>query len=465
MNDGNVDQLDVAERTAPGNTDGASAQPTSAVKKAGKRRNPAVVVVLAVAVLAGGGYGIRAYLHSLSYEDTDNAFIEGIVVRVSPRIAGQVVRVGVKDNQHVAAGDLLVEVDSRDIQNRLDGTRASLKAAEARLRGAEVDLATIRKTAPAAVDQGRGSLAAANAAVDTAKVRLASAQSAHAQAKAHLSAASAAIEESKAATEAADAEATRAKADLGRYESLYKTGGITASQLDQYAAVARATAAALKAAGRRIAVAEAQAAEAEAGIKTAEEMVRVAQSQVKETQAMADEAKGRFAGIDIAEERLAGAEAQMNRAAADVEQLKAEVRQAQLDFSYTRICAAQPGTVTKKSVEEGDYIRPGQALLGLVADEKWVVANFKESQLQHMKPGQPVSIRVDAYPEVSFNGHVDSVQEGTGARFSLLPSENATGNYVKVVQRVPVKIMFDGPLPANRPLSLGMSVLPEVKVK
>jgi membrane fusion protein (multidrug efflux system) len=252
---------------------------------------------------------------------------------------------------------------------------------------------------------------------------------------------------------------------LGRYEALYKTGGITASQLDQYAAIARATAAALKAAQRRIAVAQAQAAEANAGVKTAEDMVRVAESQVKEAQAMAGEAQGRFAGVDIAEERLAGAEAQKTLASADVERLRAEVAQAELDLSYTRICAAQAGTVTKKSVEVGDYVRPGQAILGIVADEKWVVANFKESQLQHMKLGQPVSIRVDAYPGVALSGHVDSVQKGTGARFSMLPSENATGNYVKVVQRVPVKIVFDGPLPPDCPLSLGMSVVPEVEVK
>ena len=465
MTDGSADQSEVTKQASQRNPEGEPVASPSAAKQAKKRRNPAILVVLAVAVLAGGGYGIRAYLHSLSHEDTDNAFVEGIVVRVSPRVAGQVVRVAVKDNQHVAVGDLLVEVDSHDIQNRLDGTRASLKAAEARLCCAEVDLATIRKTAPAAVDQGRGSLEAATAAIDTAKVRLASAQSAHAQAKSHLAAANAVIEESKAAMEAAEADATRAKTDLGRYEALYKTGGITASQLDQYAAIARATAAALKASGRRIAVAQAQAAEAQAGIKTAEEMVRVAESQVKEAQALAGEAQGRFAGVDIAEERLAGAEAQKTLAAADVERLRAEVAQAELDLSYTRICAAQAGTVTKKSVEEGDYVRPGQAILGLVADDKWVVANFKESQLQHMKPGQPVSIRVDTYPEVCLSGHVDSVQKGTGARFSMLPSENATGNYVKVVQRVPVKIVFDGPLPADSPLSLGMSVLPEVKVK
>jgi membrane fusion protein (multidrug efflux system) len=437
----------------------------SVAGKPRKRRNPLVLALLAVLVVAGGGYAIWAYVHSLSYEDTDNAFVEGIAVRVSPRVGGQVVKVAVKDNQHVAAGDVLVELDSRDFQNHLDGARAALKTAEARLQGAEVGLAVTRKTAPATLDQARSGMTAADYALETAKAHWASAKTGLEQAKSHLVFVKAGVEEAKAAMDGAEAEAKHAKADLDRYEALYKTGGITASQLDLFSTAARSTAAAHSVAERKVASIEAAACEAEVAIKTAQEMANIAQSQVNEAEAGAQAAKARLAQANIAQEQVAKAEADRNLAVADIERFKAEVSQAELDLSYTRICAPQAGTVTKKSVEAGDFLRPGQPILGLIADEKWVVANFKESQLQHMKAGQTVRIHIDAYPDLTLTGHVDSLQEGTGARFSLLPAENATGNYVKVVQRVPVKIVLDAPLPADRSLSLGMSVIPQVKVK
>jgi membrane fusion protein, multidrug efflux system len=464
MTDSTVIEAEAKELTLQSTTEPAAGKGLPA-EKPRKRRNPFVLGLLAVLVVAGGGYGTWAYVRGLSYEDTDNAFVEGIAVRVSPRVGGQVVKVAVKDNQHVAAGEVLVDLDSRDFRNRLDGTRAALAAAEARLQGAEVGLAATKKTAPAAMDQARSGVTAAGNALETAKVHLSSAKTGLEQTKAHLVVVKAGIEEAKAAMEGVEAESQRAKADLDRYEAFYKTGGITASQLDLFKTTARSTAAAHKASERKVMTLEAQASEAEVAIKTAQEMVNVSQSQVNEAGAGVEVAKARFAQADIAQELVAKAESDRNLAAADVERLKAEVAQAELDLSYTRICAPQAGTVTKKSVEVGDFLRPGQPILGLVADEKWVVANFKESQLQHMKPGQPVRIRVDAYPDTELRGHVDSLQEGTGARFSLLPAENATGNYVKVVQRVPVKIVFDGPLPTDRCLSLGMSVVPEVKVK
>jgi len=143
----------------------------------------------------------------------------------------------------------------------------------------------------------------------------------------------------------------------------------------------------------------------------------------------------------------------------------AAVRQAELDLSYTKIYAPQSGRITRKSVEPGAYVQVGQTLFSIVPDQVWVVANFKETQLRYMQPGQPATVRVDAYPDKLFRGHVDSIQAGAGARFSLLPPENATGNYVKVVQRVPVKIVIDEPPDPKRVLGPGMSVVPEVKVR
>jgi membrane fusion protein (multidrug efflux system) len=226
-------------------------------------------------------------------------------------------------------------------------------------------------------------------------------------AKASLAAAQAGAEQSMAQVRQAEAEAKRAEKDYSRYQQLYDAnGGITQQQVDNAAAASQSAAAQLEAANK----------------------------QVIATQAKTHEAKAAF-------------------------------DQSKLNLSYTKIYAPQTGRVTNKALEEGEYIRTGQPLMMIVPREVWVIANFKETQLKKMKTGQPVRIRVDAYPQKTFKGHVDSIQAGTGAIFSLLPPENATGNYIKIVQRVPVKIVFDEDPNETKMLSPGMSVVPEVKIK
>jgi membrane fusion protein, multidrug efflux system len=226
-------------------------------------------------------------------------------------------------------------------------------------------------------------------------------------ASASLSAAQASAEQSRAQVSIASVEAARAEKDYNRYRQLFEAGGgVTQQQVDNAAAAAQSAAAQLEAANKQVIAAQAKSSEA-----------------------------------------------------------KAAFEQAQLNLSYTRIYAPQSGRVTNKALEEGEYIRVGQPLMTIVPPEVWVVANFKETQLKYMKPGQPVKIKVDAYSQKIFKGHIDSIQAGTGAIFSLLPPENATGNYVKVVQRVPVKIVFDEDPNEIKMLSPGMSVVPEVKVK
>ena len=168
---------------------------------------------------------------------------------------------------------------------------------------------------------------------------------------------------------------------------------------------------------------------------------------------------------DIAQQQYDKALLRWNMGKAQVEAARARQAQARLNLSYTKIVAPDNGTVAKKSVESGMFVEQGQALMAIVLPDRWVIANLKETQMTHIHPGLKVTIRVDAYPGVVFHGHVDSIQQGTGARFSLLPAENATGNYIKVVQRVPVKIVFDGPLDPQRPLELGMSVVPTIELK
>ena len=313
------------------------------------------------------------YVRIAPYESTDDAFIEGRVTTISPRVPGQVVRLLVNDNQLVKEGELLLEIDPADYQTRVAQARADEATARSRLEQAK-----------------------AQTVVDEANA-----------------------EEQQAAVVAAEAEAARAAADLKRYESV-ESRAISRSQLDLAQAQARVTAANLD----------------------------------------VDRNKAKAATAQVALSRV-----NTEAAAAQVQQAEAKLQQAGLDLSYTRVTAPINGRVTRRTVEQGIYVQTGQALLTLVPDEVWVVANFKEGQLALMRPGQPVTLRIDAYPQHVFKGHVDSIQAGTGARFSLLPPENAVGNYVKVVQRVPVKIVFDEPPDPRLDLAPGLSVVPKVKVK
>ena len=307
------------------------------------------------------------------YESTDDAFIDGYVTLISPRVPGQVVRLMVTDNQEVKAGDVLVEIDPRDYE--------------------------------ASLSQAKADLAAANSQAN--------------QSRAQVNVSEAKVAQAQAAVVAAAAEAQRANDDLKRYQSV-ESRAVSKSALDLAQAQARSANANLEAAYSQTNAAEAEVVLSEAGVETA---------------------------------------------TAAAQQAEAKLQQAELNLSYTKIIAPMDGRVTARTVQMGHYVQPGQALLALVPKDVWVTANFKETQLTHMKPGQPVELRVDAYPDKKFKGKVDSLQAGTGARFSLLPPENAVGNYIKVVQRVPVKIVFDEELPTNLDIAPGMSVVPIVKVK
>jgi membrane fusion protein (multidrug efflux system) len=257
------------------------------------------------------------------------------------------------------------------------------------------------------------------ASLSLARADLAAAHSQSDQSLAQVKVSEAKVAQAQAAVTAAEAEAQRANDDLKRYESV-ESRAVSKSAFDLAQAQSRTATANLEAAASQTKAAEAEVALSAAGVETA---------------------------------------------TATVQQAEARLRQAELNLSYTKIIAPLDARVTARTVQPGNYVQPGQALLALVPPDVWVTANFKETQLTYMRPGQPVELRVDAYPGRKFKGRVDSLQAGTGARFSLLPPENAVGNYVKVVQRVPVKIIFDGPLPEGLDLAPGMSVVPKVKVK
>lgn len=254
-------------------------------------------------------------------------------------------------------------------------------------------------------------LAQAQADLAAAKTRLD-------QAKAQVTSDEAKVQEEQANLVANQSEAERAASDLHRYQSL-QTPAVAKTQLD---------------------LATTQATSSNAGVEVSQSRTKAAQAQVTVSKAA------------------------IETAAAQVQSSEAEVRQAELNLSYTKVTAPQDGFITHRTVQFGAYIQTGQSLLALVPTNIYAIANYKETQITKMRPGQPVTIEVDAYPHRKFHGHVDSIQRGAGARFSLLPPENATGNYVKVVQRVPVKILFDDPPDTTLPLGPGMSIVPTVNV-
>jgi membrane fusion protein (multidrug efflux system) len=257
------------------------------------------------------------------------------------------------------------------------------------------------------------------AAQAQAKADLAAAESQLSSAKAQVSVSESKVVQAQASVQSAQAENERAAADLTRYENV-SSNAVSKTSYDQARAEARSAAADFDSANSQVKAAEADVELSKAGVETAN---------------------------------------------AAIQQTQAKLRQAELNLSYTKITAPFDGRITARSVQPGNYISPGQALFALVPRDVWVTANFKETQLTYMQPGDPVEVHVDAYPGQNFKAKVDSLQAGTGARFSLLPPENAVGNYVKVVQRVPVKIVFDEELPTNLDIAPGMSVEPKVKVK
>jgi membrane fusion protein, multidrug efflux system len=428
-------------------------------------KRPAIRIALVVIVLAALGVGLRYYLHGLSYETTDNAFIEGSVVQVSPKVSGYATKVAVNDNQHVKKGDLLLEIDPRDYENKLLEAKAQLQAAQARHKAAQLNVALTHATTSASVQQAAAGLSQARSNVQSREAQLNAYGNQVAKAQAQVSTQVSNVAQAKAQLTAAEAEALRAQADVQRYQQLFAKDEVSRQQFETAQAAARSTAAKVDAARAAVASAQSLVAELQASERAAQETLRQAQSQVGESKAMVGEAAGKLAEANSAPQQIAVSRAQVDTASADIAQAETAVAQAELDLSHTKIFAPEDGIVTKKAVVEGALLNPGQPLLAIVPDELYVTANFKETQLTLMRPGQAVEIKVDAYPGKVFAGRVDSIQAGSGAAFSLMPPENATGNYVKVVQRIPVKIVFTNPVDKNFPLGPGMSVEPEVKVK
>jgi len=421
----------------------------------------AAIVLLVVAIL-----GVRYWLYARSHETTDDAFIDGHIIQVSPKASGYVSKVYVVDNQTVNAGDLVAEIDPRDYEVKVAQAKAALNAGLAQQKQAQTQVTLTRATTRASVQQATAGVQQARSGVAGARAGAASERSRTNQAAAGIGSAEANVQQAQAQVSAAMAEAARASADVQRYQMLFDKDEISRQRLDQAIATARTANAQVDAARQRVAAMEAQVSEARAATSAVSQNARRAQTQVSGAQAQVNEAIGKLEQANTAPEQVAVSQAQATSAGANLEQLQAALDQAELQLSYTKVYAPESGRIARKSVEVGALVQVGQPLMAVVPGEVWVTANFKESQIGQVRPGEPVDISVDAYPDKVFKGHVDSIQAGTGSRFSLIPPENATGSYVKVVQRVPVKIVFEpNQIDAQHMMAPGMSVVPEVKVK
>lgn len=317
--------------------------------------------------------GIFSFFYSLKYQSTDDAFVEGRMVSIAPKVSGQIIKLYFDDNYRVKKGQLLAEIDSRDYENKVKELEGAIKEA------------TANKSVNASdIDKSAATLAQADKSLDSAKSKLDFAQK-----------------------------------DFNRYSALKKVGLCTKQQYD-----------------------------------TSKTQLDVAKSEYNQA---FDNTKAMSAMVNSSKSKK-------DASSANIEKLQAQLAQAKLNLSYTKIYAPQSGNISSKSVEEGNYVQIGQPITAIVSSKLWVVANFKETQLTHIRKGQPVIVRIDTYPGKDFLAKVDSIQKATGAKSSLFPPENAVGSYVKVVQRIPVKIVFDKDY-SNYNITPGMSVEPRVKIK
>ena len=386
-------------------------------------RKEVVIGVVVFVVLAVAAVLLLMYLRS--YESTDDAQVDGHLNAISARVAGTVQRVYVDDNQNVTAGQLLVELDPRDFNNSLAAARAGYSSAEAQLRAQNPNV-------PIELTSSGSLISTSQSGVENAQAGVLAAEKEYQSRLAML--------------QQAQANDAKAQRDLVRYRELVQKEEVSHEQFDQFVAAAKSQSAAVTA--------------AEASAEAAQKSVDQSRAQLLQAQTRLDEARKngprsvtvRQAELDARRAALLSAQAQADQAA--------------LNLSYTKIYAPVSGVVSNKSVEVGQQVAPGEQLLIVSQTEDiWITANFKETQLKKMRPGQPVDVSVDAYGGRKYHGCVESMPGTTGARTSLLPPENATGNYVKVVQRLPVRIRLNGGQNNDQMLRPGMSVEPKVWLK
>ena len=401
---------------------GTGVGPGRAPARSTKARTRIVLGVLGLALLV---ISVLLYRYFARWESTDDAQIDGYIYPVSPRVPGYVTRVTVNDNQYVEAGTVLVQLDPKDYE-------VALANAKATLANDQASAAALLTNVPLTSVNTSSQLSSAQADLENANAGLVAAQRVFDAAQASL--------------RQAEANDLKAQDDVTRYQPLAAKDEIPQQRYIQAVDSQKATAAAVEGGRASAAAAEQAVSQSRAKVAQAEAQLQYAQTRPQQ--------------ISVQRSRAQAADAETQRAAAILEQ-------AQLNLQYAMIVAPISGIVGQRSVQPGQNVSAGQQLMTIVplnTENIWVTANFKETQLTFMRPGQPVKISVDTYSR-EFDGHIESIAGASGARYSLLPPENATGNYVKVVQRIPVKILFENGQDPQQVLRPGMSVEPKVRVK
>ncbi len=379
-----------------------------------------IVLIVAVIVLLVGAF--FAYRYFSSYESTDDAEIDGHLMPISARISGYVIKVNVDDNQYVQKGAILAEVDPRDYEVAVEKAQADLVDAQATARSLNINVPITSVSTSSQVSSSQADVENAQAGISAAQQQFDAAQAQLAQAQANN---------------------VKAQQDLVRYKQLVDQQEISQQTYDQ---------------------AVAQANSNSASVNAARSSASAAEQQVHQARAKLLQAQANFRASQTGPQQVAQTRARAQSAQATAQQKQAELDQAELNLQYTKIMAPVDGVVMKNA-EVGMNVQPGQQLFSVVPlSDVWVTANFKETQLKYMRPGQRAEIKVDSNGR-TYRGHVDSFSGSSGARLSLLPPENATGNYVKVVQRIPIKVVFEQGENSDHLLRLGMSVEPKVFVK
>ncbi len=412
--------------TEPANQRNGPAQQRLAAEANYRRRalqNPrfkrGLVIVLILLLI--GLFFLWRYL--TSYESTDDAQIDGHINSVSARVSGHVIKLNVDDNQYVEKGTVLVEIDPADYEVVVARARADYADAEAQAEAAGINVPITSVSTSGQVTSAQANVANAQAGKAAASQQFAAA---------------------RAQTAEAEANNVKAQNDLVRYKQLADKQEISQQQYDQAVAAAKASTASVDSAHAAADAAEAQVAQAESRLQQARADLRTAQTAPQT--------------MRVTRSRALSAKAAADRKLADL-------HQAELNLQYTKVVASVTGIVSNRTVEIGQNVQPGQEMMKVIPlEDIWVTANFKETQLRQMRAGQSSTISVDANGN-KYKGHVDSIAGASGARFSLLPPENATGNYVKVVQRIPVKIVFEPGETKGHELRPGMSVVPKVWIR
>ena len=384
-------------------------------------------------------FGVRYLIWSAHHETTDDAYLAGHVHPISARVADTVQQVLIDDNQHVVSGQTLVILDPNDYKVKLDHAKAALNAASRAADTARAAIHATSQSATAQTTEAQGSIGDAKASIQATKAAVAAAEAGVPRAQAQMNEASATLQ--------------REGTDLHRYEDLYAKQQVSKQTLDHQRASYQVAIAAQAAAQEQVRQAQAQLAAAQEGVLQAESQLTKSEGGLQSADATRIETNVR--------------EGQFATARATVAEAFAALEDAELQLSYTIIKAPVSGRIGKKSVEAGQRVEIGQPFVAIVEDRPWVVANFKETQLQKMRAGQFAEVEIDAFPKHKFHGHVDSLAPGSGNEFALLPPDNATGNFTKIVQRIPVKIVLDqdGTRGYESLISPGMSSVVTVTTK